>query len=90
MLAMAFQAHGAAACGEPGLCIQVEESEDKLAANLASLGLDLPDRSRRKKLVDHVRSACSAIDRLPMIFFRGAGSLKTSVGMAIIWSPWAN
>ena len=43
-------------CGEPGVCIEFEESEDKLAANLASLGLDLHDLSKRKKLlVDHVR-----------------------------------
>jgi circadian clock protein KaiC len=38
------------------VCIQFEETEDKLAANLASLGLDLHDLSKRKKLlVDHVR-----------------------------------
>jgi len=53
---MAFLAHGATVCGEPGVCIEFEESEDKLAANLASLGLDLHDLSKRKKLlVDHVR-----------------------------------
>ncbi len=56
LLAMAFLAHGATVCGEPGVCIQFEESEDKLAANLASLGMDLHDLSKRKKLlVDHVR-----------------------------------
>lgn len=56
LLAMAFLAHGATVCGEPGVCIQFEESEDKLAANLASLGLDLHDLSKRKKLlIDHVR-----------------------------------
>ena len=56
LLAMAFLAHGATQCGEPGVCLQFEETADKLAANLASLGLDLHELSRRKKLlVDHIR-----------------------------------
>ena len=56
LLAMAFLAHGATACGEPGVCLQFEETADKLAVNLSSLGLDLHALSRRKKLlVDHVR-----------------------------------
>jgi circadian clock protein KaiC len=56
LLAMAFLAHGATECGEPGVCLQFEETADKLAANLSSLGLDLPSLSRRNKLlVDHVR-----------------------------------
>src|SRR5580698_9345000 len=56
LLAMAFLTHGATVCGEPGVCIQFEESADKLAANLVSLGLDLGELSRRKKLlVDYVR-----------------------------------
>lgn len=56
LLAMAFLAHGATECGEPGVCLQFEETADKLAANLQSLGLDLDSLSRRKKLlVDHIR-----------------------------------
>jgi circadian clock protein KaiC len=53
---MAFLAHGATECGEPGVCLQFEETAEKLAANLFSLGLDLHALSRRKKLlVDHIR-----------------------------------
>ena len=56
LMTMTFLAHGAMYCGEPGVCIQFEESADKLGANLISLGIDLDDLTRRKKLlVDHVR-----------------------------------
>src|ERR1700761_4655793 len=56
LLTMSFLAHGATSCGEPGVCLQFEESADKLAANLVSLGFDLHDLSRRKKLlVDHIK-----------------------------------
>jgi len=54
-MTMTFLTHGAMHCGEPGVCIQFEETAEKLAANLVSLGFDLNDLSRRKKLlVDHI------------------------------------
>ena len=56
LLAMQFLAHGALQYGEPGVCIEFEEAPDKLTANVRSLGLDLRDLEKRKKLlVDHVR-----------------------------------
>ena len=55
LLAMTFLAQGADH-GEPGVCLQFEEPADKLAANMASLGVDLHAMSRRKKIVvDYVR-----------------------------------
>src|SRR6202142_3651113 len=56
LLAMEFLVHGALQYGEPGVCMEFEEAPDKLAANVRSLGLDLDDLVKRKKLlVDHVR-----------------------------------
>ena len=56
LLAMEFLAHGALQYGEPGVCIEFEEATEKLTANVQSLGLDLHELVKRKKLlVDHVR-----------------------------------
>ena len=56
LLAMEFLVHGAAQYGEPGVCMEFEEAPDKLAANVRSMGLDLRQLIKRKKLlVDHVR-----------------------------------
>src|ERR1051325_10650758 len=56
LLAMEFLAHGALQYDEPGVCMEFEEATDKLTANVASMGLDLQELVKRKKLlVDHVR-----------------------------------
>ena len=56
LLAMEFLVHGALQYGEPGVCMEFEEAPEKLAANVRSLGLDLRELVKRKKLlVDHVR-----------------------------------
>src|SRR5579864_8714971 len=55
LLAMEFLGHGALQYGEPGVCMEFEEAPDKLTANVRSLGLDLRELAKRKKLlVDHV------------------------------------
>jgi len=55
LLAMEFLVHGAVRYGEPGVCMDFEETEEKLAANVASLGFDLRELTKRKKLlVDHI------------------------------------
>jgi circadian clock protein KaiC len=55
LLAMEFLVHGAVRYGEPGVCMDFEETEEKLTANVASLGFDLPALAKSKKiLVDHV------------------------------------
>ncbi|HWQ19940.1 MAG TPA: circadian clock protein KaiC, partial [Methanotrichaceae archaeon] len=52
---MQFLANGAAHYGEPGIFMAFEESEDELAKNFASLGIDLKDLTARNKvLVDYV------------------------------------
>ncbi|HXI41000.1 MAG TPA: circadian clock protein KaiC [Bryobacteraceae bacterium] len=56
LLAMEFLVHGAVQYGEPGVCMEFEEAPDKLVANIQSMGLDLRDLIKRRKLmVDHVR-----------------------------------
>ena len=55
LLAMEFLVHGAVRYAEPGVCMDFEETEKKLAANVASLGFDLRELARSKKLlVDYV------------------------------------
>jgi len=63
LLCTEFLVHGAVRFGEPGVCLQFEETAEKLAANVASLGLDLNDLIRRKKLaVDFIRIDRSEIE----------------------------
>lgn len=55
LLAMEFLVHGALRYGEPGVCMDFEETAEKLTANVASLGFDLRQLAKRKQLlVDHV------------------------------------
>lgn len=50
--------------GEPGVFISFEETSDELAANVASLGWDLPGLSAQGKLVlDHVKVERERIDQ---------------------------
>src|SRR6476469_10970607 len=51
LLAMEFLVHGALQYGEPGVCLEFEEATEKLTANVRSLGLDLPELAKRKKLL---------------------------------------
>jgi circadian clock protein KaiC len=55
LLAMEFLVRGATQFGEPGVFMFFEETEAELAANVASLGFDLPTLVRQKRIVlDHV------------------------------------
>jgi len=55
LLAMEFLVRGAVQYREPGVCMDFEETEQKLTANVASLGFDLRELTKRKKLlVDYV------------------------------------
>lgn len=58
LFAMKFLLCGAMQYGEPGLCVSFEESPEELAANVASLGYDIPALIRKKMLaIDHVQVA---------------------------------
>ena len=62
LLAMEFIVRGARDFNEPGVFMTFEESTDDLAKNVASLGFDLPDLIRRKKLaLDYVHVERSEI-----------------------------
>ena len=55
LLGVEFLVRGATLFGEPGVCLSFEETAEELATNVASLGFDLNDLIKRKKLyVDHV------------------------------------
>ena len=55
LLAAEFLVRGATQFGEPGVLMVFEETENELKANVASLGFDLTDLVRRKKIVvEHV------------------------------------
>jgi len=83
LLAMEFLVHGAVRYGEPGVCMDFEETEEKLTANVASLGFDLRELTKRKKLlVDHVsiernQIAESGEYNLEGLFIRLAHAVKT-------------
>ena len=62
LLAAEFLVRGAVQFAEPGICMTFEETESELKANVASLGFDLADLIRRKKiLVDYVHLERSEI-----------------------------
>jgi len=55
LLAMEFLVHGATKFNEPGVFISFEETVEELTANVLSLGFDLADLVRRKKLwLEHI------------------------------------
>jgi circadian clock protein KaiC len=83
LLGMEFLVHGAVEFGDPGVCMNFEETEDKLIANVASLGFDLRDLIRRKKLLlDYVFVERNQITEageynLDGLFVRLAHAVKT-------------
>jgi circadian clock protein KaiC len=83
LLAMQFLVSGAVRYGEPGVCLNFEETEKKLAANVASLGFDLRELSKSKKLsIDYVfiernQIAEAGEYNLDGLFIRLAHAVKT-------------
>jgi circadian clock protein KaiC len=63
LFSMSFLVNGATQYDEPGVFMSFEESSDELAQNVASLGYDLPQLIKDKKLLlDHVRVERSEIE----------------------------
>jgi circadian clock protein KaiC len=63
LFAMEFLINGAIQYDEPGVFVAFEESAEELALNVASLGFDLNDLIKRKKLIiDYVRIERSEIE----------------------------
>jgi circadian clock protein KaiC len=63
LFAMEFLVNGAIQYNEPGVFIAFEESAEELAENVASLGFDLKQLTKKKKLiVDHVHVERSKIE----------------------------
>ena len=83
LLAMQFLVNGAVQYNEPGVCMNFEETEEKLAANVTSLGFDLHDLTKRKKLlIDYVFIERSQITEsgeynLDGLFIRLGHAVKT-------------
>lgn len=64
LLAMEFLVHGATKYKEPGVFVSFEETEAELTANVASLGFDVADLVRRKKLwLEHIHIDQSEISQ---------------------------
>jgi circadian clock protein KaiC len=62
LLAMEFIVRGVTQYGEPGVFMSFEETADELASNVASLGFDVKNLIRRKKMaIDFVRVERSEI-----------------------------
>src|SRR5688500_12932301 len=63
LFAMEFLVNGAIQYDEPGVFVAFEESAEELAHNVASLGFDLNDLIKQKKLIiDYVRIERSEIE----------------------------
>ncbi len=63
LLAMEFLVRGATEFNEPGVFMSFEETGEELVKNVASLGFDLSDLAKQKKLaLDHVRIERSEIE----------------------------
>ncbi|MDP3452006.1 MAG: circadian clock protein KaiC [Bacteroidales bacterium] len=63
LFAIEFLVRGATEFNEPGVFMSFEETNDELIANVISLGFDLEDLIKRKKLVlDHVHIERSEIE----------------------------
>jgi circadian clock protein KaiC len=63
LLAVEFLVHGAMDYNEPGVFVAFEETEEELTQNVASLGYDLAELGRRKKLfIDYIRIERSEIE----------------------------
>ena len=63
LFAMEFLVNGAIQYDEPGVFVAFEESSEELAQNVASLGFDLNDLIKQKKLIiDYVRIERSEIE----------------------------
>ena len=63
LLAMEFLVHGAMDYDEPGVFMAFEESAEELAQNVASLGFDLKQLAKQKKLIiDYIRIERSEIE----------------------------
>ncbi len=63
LLAMEFLVRGATEYNEPGVFVSFEETEQELAANVASLGFDLEHLIERKKIwLEHIHIDRSEID----------------------------
>jgi circadian clock protein KaiC len=63
LLAMEFLVRGATEYGEPGLCVAFEETAPELTQNVRSLGFDVDELIKDKKLIiDYVRVEPSEIE----------------------------
>ncbi len=63
LMGIEFLVRGALSFGEPGVLMAFEETAEELAANVASLGFDLPELQAQKMLrVDHVHVDRSEIE----------------------------
>src|SRR3954468_2791680 len=81
LFAMEFLVRGATECGEPGVFVAFEETEDDLIKNVRSLGFDLNELVEKQLLViDHIRIERSEIEEAGEFDLEG---LFVRLGLAI-------
>jgi KaiC len=91
---MEFLVHGAVRYGERGVCMDFEETKEKLTANVASLGFDLRALARRKKLmvdfvsVERNQIAESGEYNLEGLFIRLAHAVKAIKAKRVVLEAW--
>ena len=79
LMAMEFIVRGARDLGEPGAFMAFEESEEELAQNVASLGFDLKELTRRKLVaMDYVRVDAARSRRPASTTWRGFSCASTA------------
>src|SRR4051794_3514392 len=81
LFAMEFLVRGATECGEPGVFVAFEETEDDLIKNVRSLGFDLNELVEKQLLaMDHIRIERSEIEEAGEFDLEG---LFVRLGLAI-------
>jgi circadian clock protein KaiC len=96
LFAVEFLVRGAMLHGEPGVFISFEESADELAANVASLGMDLRRlQADHQLVVDYVRSEPGEIDEngeydLEGLFVRLQLAIETVGAKRVVLDPIAS
>jgi circadian clock protein KaiC len=94
LFGMEFLVRGATQFNEPGVFMSFEETNDELTKNVASLGFDLDDLAKHKKIIlEHVRVERSEIEEtgeydLEALFIRLGYAIDLPLAQNVLfWIP---
>ncbi len=84
LFSVEFLVHGAMQYDEPGVFVAFEETEEDLTKNVASLGYDLSELCRRKKLmIDYIRVERSEIEVPKELIASNEAFLPEMIGVPV-------